>query len=40
MWIVYLKEMLELLRDHKIEPPSVATLAEFEAALGEVPSAV
>ena len=26
------ESLLELLRDHKIEPPSVATLAEFEAS--------
>ena len=26
------ESLLELLRDHKIDPPSVATLAEFEAA--------
>ena len=26
------ESLLELLRDHKIEPPSVKTLAEFEAS--------
>jgi transcription-repair coupling factor (superfamily II helicase) len=32
------ESLLELLRDHRIEPPSVATLAEFEPATRRWPS--